>query len=224
MLMKKKLTKILSMLLVFAMVMCLVPPVEASAASRKPWFPKELALDYYDKNQSQNMTDWVFGNDSTNYKITELKSSDKNVLTVFKLYSGYTSLYMRVRKPGKATITFKVKVGNKTYSYKCKVTVHDYENPFKSLKIGKTNYASEFSYMDYYSLKGRKNLKGKLAITTNKNWKIERIEIYDNTSPSSKRVKNKKVITLKKGQTLWVTCRNKKTNAWAYATLSNEKW
>ena len=213
----------LSMALVFVMIVCLVPPVETEASS-KPWFPKKHNQYYYEKNQSSNTTTFVFGDELENYKITDLKSSNKKVLTVSTFYDSYTYLDIRARAPGKATITFKAKVGSKTYSYKCNVVVHKYENPAKSLKIGKTNYASEFSYIEYFTLRARKNLKGKLAITTNKNWKIKDIEVYDYRTTERREVKNNKTITLNKGQVLWVTFINKKTGAQTITTLSNEKW
>ena len=211
------------MALVFVMIMCLVPPVTTEASS-KPWFLKKHNMYYYEKNQAYNTATFVFGDDTKDYKITDLKSSNKKVLTVSTFYDSFTYLDIRTRAPGKATITFKAKVGSKTYSYKCKVVVHTYENPVKSLKIGKTNYASEFAYMNYFTLRAQKNLKGKLAITTNKNWKIKNIEVYDYKSDNITKVKNNKTITLNKGQALWVTCINKKTGAQTTTTLSNATW
>ena len=223
--MKKILTKMLSVTLVLVMMMCLVPPVEAEASSKKPSFPTKIDEMYYPKDKQMNTAGWIFGNEGTNYKITNLKSSNKKVLTVSKKYQyKYTTLNMKLKKAGTATISFKVKIGSKTYNYKCKVTVSAYTNPVKTLKIGSKNYASKFKNSSFYDLGGKKNHKGKLSITANKNWKIESIYIYNLKTGKEQKVKNNKSITLKKNHTLGVSLRNKKTGKWSYVSLSNYNW
>lgn len=221
--MKKRLAKILSMALVFVMVMCLVPPVEAAASTKKPFFPEIMEFNYFKKSKDLNTEHWVFGDEGVNYKITNVKSSDKKVMVASKVFDGeYSMIKMKAKKPGKTTITFKAKIGNKTYNYKVKVKVVNYTNPLKSFKIGKTDYASKFSHTFYHRRSGKKKIAGKLAIKPNPDWKVAALYTYDFKTGKEKNVKNNKKITLKKNQSLVIHCINKKTGQGITLNFSNE--
>ena len=223
--MKKRLTKMLSAMLVLVMVMCLVPPVEAAAATKKPKFPGGIDFHYYAKDKPLNTEQWVLGEKGTNYKVTNLTSSDKKIVTVSKIYDQeYTCIKFKVKKAGKAKVSFKVKAGSKTYSYECDVSVSKYSNPIKTLKIGTKNYASKFTKNNYYDLGENKKVTGKLAIKTNANWKIKYLYIWDYNKNKEIKVKNNKNITLKKNQSLMVSCYNSKTKVWTGITVNNFKW
>lgn len=225
--MKKLLTKILSIALVFVMIMCLVPPVEASAASKKPYFPPSISMSYYPKaGKSANRISWGISDENGDDlvgKITNLKSSNKKVVTVYKSTWGL-GIAMEAKKAGTTTITFNTKIGTKTYSHRCKITVTNYQSPIKTLKIGKKNYASQLSDINYIDLDGVKNLKGKLSVAMNKNWKINNMYIWDSKTDKSKKAKNNKSIELKKNQSLWISCYNKKTSEYIDIQLSNYVW
>ena len=223
--MKKNLTKRLSMILVLVMVMCLVPPVEAEAASKKPNFPGGIDFHYYAKDKSLNTEQWVLGKKGTNYKVTGLTSSNKKIVTVSKIYDQeYTCIKFKVKKAGKAKVSFKVKVGSKTYSYKCDVSVSKYSNPVKTLKIGTKNYASKYNKNNYYDLGGENKVTGKLTVKTNKDWEIKFLYIWDYNKNKEIKVKNNKNITLKENQSLMVSCYNNKTKVWTGITVNNFKW
>ena len=225
--MKKRLTKILSAMLVFVMVMCLVPPVEAAASKvKKPTFDTDMLLNYYPKAGK----DWIScamalnnNYEDNSWKITKLKSSNTKVLTVKKI-DNYSGIMITPKKAGKSTITFKATKGSKTYSYKCVVKVMKYENPVKTLKIGSKNYASKFSKMDYIDLDGKKNYEGKLSIKTNKNWKVTYILIYDAKTDKVKEYKNNKKIKLKKNQSLYIYFTNTKNDNHSCISILNQKW
>lgn len=223
--MKKFLTKILSIALVLVMVMCLVPPVEAAASSKKPYFPTNLNYHYYTKDKSLNKVGWGFGDYGVDYKITGLKSSNKKVIAVSSKYSnGATSIYINVKKAGKATVSFKAKVGNKTYNYKCKFVVTNYANPLKSIKIGKVNYTSKFSKRGHLYLPGKKNISGKLVIKPKKDWKITDLFTYSTITGKIKKIKNNKNVSLKKNQALHIGLKNRKTGKTTSISFSNHKW
>ena len=212
------------MSLVFVMVMCLIPPVEASAASKKPFFSKNIEFIYYEKKKDANIEFHTFGDEGVNYKITKMKSSNKKVMNMSRIFDGEnTLLKLKAQKPGKATITFKATVGNKTYNYKVKVKVIKYENPLKVLKIGKKDYAAKFAQEESYGL-CKKNLEGKLAIKASPNWKIDSIHIWDYNKNKHIKVKNNKKISLKKEQSLCISVSNKKTGQWTVLNLMNSKW
>lgn len=218
--MKKQLTKILSMMLVFVMVMCLVPPVEAMASS-KPHYPINSTYRYYPKDKAANKTSHAFGNYNTNHKITNLKSSNKKVATISKNYrNNYTYLNVTTKRAGKTTISFSVKIGSKTYKYKSTITVTKYTPPLKSIKIGSTNLSSRFNKNDTHNLGGKKTYKGKINIKLNKNWKIVSINFFT-ANGKLKKLKNKDSVTLKKNCDLFVNCYNKKTNKWETVWIQN---
>lgn len=56
----------------------------------------------------------------------------------------FPAIEFDMKKPGTSVISFYLKTDGKTYSYKCKVTIVNYSNPFKSFKIGKKDYADLF--------------------------------------------------------------------------------
>ena len=219
--MKKILAKILSVTLVLVMVMCLVPPVEAAASTKKPYYPTTLHYRYYPKNKAASKQSWSFGSYKTNYKITNLKSSNKKVATVSKTYKdNFTKLNLTMKKAGTTTISFNVKIGSKTHKYKTKLTVTKYTPPLKSLKIGSTNLTSKTNKIDTINLGGKKTYKGKLNISLKKGWEIYSINFFNTKGTMSKK-KNKGSVTLKKGCDLFINCRNPKTRQWETIHIRN---
>ena len=180
--------------------------IQASAGN-KPFFPDKIDLSLVDRNHG-----YQFGEAGTKYKITNLKSSKSSVVDA-EASSSSTGTFIRfsVKKKGTARITFKVKAGAKTYSYKCKVTVWPYSNPVKTLKIGNRDYASKFKTGRYYTI--GKKFSGKIKLGLKAGWTLQTIRTYNpqgganmktyNKSPSNK-------ITVKKGYLLDIMLYNKK--------------
>ena len=95
--------------------------------------------------------------------------------------SAYSYIDLVAKKPGTATVSFKI--GSKTY--KTKVTVKNYVNPAATIKIpgvnsGK-NIASKFKSQNYASGKQAKTVKsGKISVKAASGWKLTNISVYDN--------------------------------------------
>lgn len=95
--------------------------------------------------------------------------------------SAYSYIDLQAKKPGTATVSFKI--GSKTY--KTKVTVKNYVNPAATIKIpgvnsGK-NIASKFNSDTYESGKQTKTAKsGKIRVKAASGWKLVRVYIDDN--------------------------------------------
>lgn len=83
---------------------------------------------------------------------------------------------LNLKKPGKATITFKV--GKK----KCtsKITVLKWENPLKTAKILGKNHAGRVKNSNMYrGLKTKSTQKNQtVSFATNKNWKITSVAVF----------------------------------------------
>ena len=219
--MKTKLTKILSMALVFVMVMCLVPPVEATAASR-PHYPYAHNERYYPNKKSANTIPYAFGSYKVNYKVTGIKSTNKKVATMTKTYkNNFTYLNLELKKEGSTTITFNVNIAGRTEKYTTRVTVKKYSPPLKTLKIGKTNFSSKIKNVEHYNI-GGKTIKGKLNIKLNKNWEIISVN-FTNAQGKMKGIKSNANITMKEKCYLFVNCRNKKTGVRETVMLRNLK-
>ena len=109
-------------------------------------------------------------------RVTNLKSSNRSVLTVSKTESPFgnriwTNIAANVKKTGTSTVSFET--GGKTY--KIKVTVKKYQNPISSIKIRNTTIrGSKFKSTSNYFLKWSK-FKGKntkVTVKLAKGWKF----------------------------------------------------
>ncbi len=110
-------------------------------------------------------------------KVKKLKSSNKSVAELsketFPYGRTYTALYVNVKKPGIATLSYKV--GSKTH--KIKVTVRKYENPVHSIKVGKKVISGKkFNKRSACVLKYKDfaNKKTKINIKLAENWTFEK--------------------------------------------------
>jgi len=225
--MKKILTKIFSVALVFVMIMCLVPPVDAQASSKKPTLAKTREMTYYPKTSvywNQSYLELLQNNKSVKgWTISRIKSSNTKVLTVKKSsVKNSSGVEITAKKAGKAVVSFRAKKGKNTYSYKCTVTVRKYTNPIKTLKLGNKNYRSQFANYDYFNLNSKKTVKGKLTVSAAKGWKLKEIQLYNSKTQKAKTIKNKSTVSLKnKTNTLWLTFTNTKTKRNTVIFLTN---
>ena len=119
------------------------------------------------------------------FNASNARSSNKKVLTV-KLAAKGAGMTVRLKKPGKATVSMKGIYGRysttKTVDIKYIYTVIRYVNPFKSLKIGDKQMASLFnnSTSETAALTG---LSGPLEIRLRKGWKLKSVNyIPDGTN------------------------------------------
>lgn len=202
-------------------------PMMAEAKTVVPKVPSKTTLVYlgnYIVDKSQPI---YFSNQSKlagqklSIKANSIKSSNSKVVSRYKYAISYNDCpYVTISKPGTATVSFKVKTGGKTYNLKTKVTVVKYTNPVKTLKVGKTNYASKFKKSNGYGLTKKDAKSGKLQIKTKANWKITKIKIIDANTGAAVSAKNNTVVDLN-GKWLEITFKNTKTKAVESLTLMN---
>jgi len=146
-----------------------------TAVVADPYIPEEMTIIKAADIGSQNISlDGV----SKVSDISKLKSSNKKVATVSTFtYLDMVYIGISPKNPGKSTITFNYKYGGKTYKGKVKVTVLDYENPFKSIKIGSKNYSSRFR--NQQRIEVDKALSGKLTINLKKGYTLQSLYSYN---------------------------------------------
>ncbi len=190
-------------------------PIRAFADG-KPYFP-----DTHDLFSMYNSTWYSFGEEGDTIKFTNLKSSNRKVVTVSTRKAGKQYfIIFNIKKVGKATVSFNAKCNGHTYSYMTNVRVWKYKNPVKTLKIGKKSFASRFNNFPNYEYKGKK-LSGKIKLTLNNGWKLVSVNIYSTTSSSSKKYSSlPSSVSIKKNQTLEICVKNMKNGYLQTVTVS----
>lgn len=120
------------------------------------------------------------------------------------------------KKPGKTTITAKVKKNGATKTYKIKVTVKklSYSSPFKSFKIGKKKLGAQFKQMGvaYYPVK--RSTKQKISISLKKGYELKKIVIrkFKKDDILVKNIKNNGEVKIKNGEPIEVYVYDKNNN------------
>lgn len=142
-------------------------------------------------------------------QLKNVKSSNENALFVWGTEGNRTLLY--TDKPGKSTVTYTYK-GKK---YKAKVVVKKYQNPVKSVTIGKKTYSKPFKSFWEYSVK-RKALNGKtIKVTPAKGWKVVSISYTYRKNGKFKKVSNGgKLTNMSKYPSVVITMMNKQTGGY----------
>lgn len=163
-----------------------VPMSDVQAAS--PKFKKKIEYTLYKRNVLSCKYCYI-ENPTKKGKITNLKCSNKKVIEVKKMSGNNHAIAITPKKAGKATISFKY-AGKK---YTSTVVIKKWENPCKTFKLGKKDYASYFEKSGTYQLhKQKKNQKVTVNIVAKKGWKLKKI-----TNTGTK-VKNKSKVSLEK--------------------------
>lgn len=180
--MKTKLKRIMSCILtfIFAISVMAVPSMEAHATTFKRfdyYMGQDLQYLIYNSGGSRYMSD---------YKLISVKSSNPNVVSTKIINSsdiydnmsenGQNYAVCTAKKPGKATITYKYKVGGYTYTDKLKWEIVKYKNPFSSVKIGKQDYKKAFNQSKDITIPVS-NEKQKLSIKLKKGYELSGISL-----------------------------------------------
>lgn len=165
--------KVVAAQIICTFMLVLLLGVSALAATVKA--PKFGTVTLYDGGTELAMV----SQESVPLTVSDVKIANKKIATakVEKRDDGGSITYSVIRlepvKKGTTTLSFKLKVNGKKKSYKVKVQVKGYVNPFSSLKIGSANYASR------YNSAGSNNyihtssaIKGKLSIKLKKGWEL----------------------------------------------------
>ena len=179
------------------------------------WF--YYAINLMGKNKMVTVMEMDFedifeeGLDVSQFK-RSVSSSNKKVVSVKEKVKGDVwKVEAELLKPGKAYVEVKYYdyIEEQEIQSKCEFVVYKYINPFKSLKIGKKNYASKFKKRFVYNNVPVKT-SGKLSYSLKKNWKVE--SIY-NVKKNNRWVSIKKGAKVKfaKGEEIILNLKNKKT-------------
>lgn len=102
-------------------------------------------------------------------KVTDVKSSDPKVVSV-KAQGGY-GFAVRVRKAGKAKVTYRIGGAKKVLSY----AVRKYANPVRSFKLGSKDYAAKLKGRKSYALPKERRDLGKVSVRPARGWRLKRI-------------------------------------------------
>ncbi len=204
--MKKKSMKWLRMSFILMILGIILSLPTRAFADGKPYFS-----DTHDLFSIYNSSWYSFGEEGDSIKFSNLKSSNSKVVTVSTRKEGKRYfIIFKIKKVGKATVSFNAKCNGHTYSYMTNVRVWKYKNPVKTLKIGKNSFASRFNNFPSYEYKSKK-LSGKIKLTLNKGWKFDSADIYSTTSSYYKHYSTlPSSVSLKKNQTLAINVKNKK--------------
>lgn len=225
--MKNKMSKKL-LSLVIAVVFCATTFVMTGASVDKAYAendgytpPSQMYMTYYPKWKSGN-TEWYV--DDTDYTI-EMDSVTSTNPDVARLvyepgeegYPGY--YYLKTKKPGKATLTFYGALPGSGTSDQMtlKVTVYKWVKPCKTFKVGSKSYSKKFNNKNYYG--ASKKVSGKLVVKARKGWKITYIGKFIDKKNKMVRIKNKRKVTLKKYDEIYVEFKKKGTQRYEYVVL-----
>lgn len=228
--MKKSTKKSVSMLFALAFLaftLCLIPAKKAHASGSEGYIQL--------KGKSQSVI--VFHPSSDDYEIEcgkQLKNAKKvkftsNKPSVIKTHcykdstdkSNPYSLTFTTKKLGTAKLTLTYTKNGKKQKHIINVKVTKYQNPFKSVKIGKISYTKDFkhSFVSEF-LKKQPVGKQKISIQTKNGWKVVSIKkVYpknpkDDASPYivSKVKNNTKTFISKAYTTLMITVKSKNSD------------
>ncbi len=228
--MKKQLKHILPVILTFITVMLSAVCVNAKTLTNTSQvltlYPKSSKIYnenrrmYAPANETILNTNLYYGNKATSIKAkkssyvsTVYHNNYAPALTQDKLYP---SAYLKAKKAGTTTITYKI--GKQKYSQK--VTIKKYANPFKTLKINNLNLASKFKSKSNYTLSYNK-YRGKtlkLQYSAKKGWSLNIHYLEDAAVKGTSYRKN----WIKTNGTFTVTKKNSAIIVYAYNSKTSQ--
>ena len=207
--MKKAVKKLLVLFLALTFIVTdlAVAPVTAQAAGTLK-FHKSIALMKGDE------IGHVIRNSVRSDKVLGLKSSNTSVVSVKKMpfLDDYT-ITLKAKKTGTSIVSFKVKRKNgKTYSFKSKVTVHNYTNPLSVCKFGKKDYKKSFDKKTMVPVAKGYPQKAKVCVTAKKGYKIDAIYYSEHGTGKQRKIKNGSTVTMDGSHYLQIMYKNTRKN------------
>ena len=207
--MKKAVKRLLVLFLALTFIVTdfAVAPVTAQAAGTLK-FHKSIALMKGDE------IGHVIRNSVKSDKVLELKSSKPSVVSVKKMpFRDDYTITMKAKKTGTSIVSFKVKRKNgKTYSFKSKVTVHNYTNPLSVCKFGKKDYKKSFDKKTMVPVAKGYPKKAKVSITAKKGYKIDAIYYSEHGTGKQRKIKNGSTVTMDGSHYLQILYKNTNKN------------
>ena len=215
---KKRIGKKWLSLLTLSLLLSILFGMNACAA-KAPKFGKTAML-FSGKSVSFGVMDSVKTD-----KILKLKSSNPKVVAVKKeFYYGEHNINLIAKKAGTATVSFTVKRKNgKTYSFKTKVKVYNYESPVSKFSIGTNDYTKLFNKEYINWVKADPVIKGKLNITMKKGFKLTGLCLVEGGTGKEKKIKNGSKITLDATHYIRAEYKNTKKNYSYVVCLGGEQ-
>ena len=198
---------VLFLALTFIVTDFAVAPVTAQAAGTLK-FHKSIALMKGDE------IGHVIRNSVRSDKVLELKSSKPSVVSVKKMpFRDDYTITMKAKKTGTSIVSFKVKRKNgKIYSFKSKVTVHNYTNPLSVCKFGKKDYKKSFDKKTMVPVAKGYPKKAKVSITAKKGYKIDAIYYSEHGTGKQRKIKNGSTVTMDGSHYLQIMYKNTRKN------------
>lgn len=207
--MKKAVKRLLVLFLALTFIVTdlAVAPVTAQAAGTLK-FHKSIALMKGDE------IGHVIRNSVRSDKVLELKSSKPSVVSVKKMpFRDDYTITMKAKKTGTSIVSFKVKRKNgKTYSFKSKVTVHNYTNPLNVCKFGRKDYKKSFDKKTMVPVAKGYPQKAKVCVTAKKGYKIDAIYYSEHGTGKQRKIKNGSTVTMDGSHYLQIMYKNTRKN------------
>lgn len=216
--------RMISLMLAAAMIISVFSPAATVKAADAPSvYGKQTSV-----MEQKSKVDWIW----IEYfpegaQVTNIKSSNTKVLTASWKASDGDSVQLKLKKPGKAVVSFDVVYNGQTTSLRSTVTVRKYQRPCATFKVGNKNYASKFKKNSYYFTSHKKTPKNKITVKAAKGWKLDSIWYSKLDGTTDKRIKNNSRVrfSAKKGQevAIYATFRNKKTKEYQSVMLISKR-
>ena len=207
--MKKAVKRLLVLFLALTFIVTdfAVAPVTAQAAGTLK-FHKSIALMKGDE------IGHVIRNSVKSDKVLELKSSKPSVVSVKKMpFRDDYTITMKAKKTGTSIVSFKVKRKNgKIYSFKSKVTVHNYTNPLNVCKFGRKDYKKSFDKKTMVPVAKGYPQKAKVCVTAKKGYKIDAIYYSEHGTGKQRKIKNGSTVTMDGSHYLQIMYKNTRKN------------
>ncbi len=170
--------RIVSIVMAVALVISVFAPAATVKAAGTPSVYKKQTSVIEQKSK----TDWIWiENFPAGAQVTNLKSSNTKVLKASWNSNDGDLVMLRLRKAGKAVVSFNVVYNGQTTSLKSTITVKKYQRPCATFKVGSKNYASKFKKNSYYVTSHKKTPKNKVTVKAAKGWKLAGICIQSLT-------------------------------------------
>lgn len=198
-----------------------------------PVLPVQAAAKpYVEKKQTSIMEQNKWGciyieNFPEGAKVTNVKSSNKKVLTASWHADNATIVELKLKKAGKANVSFNLVNKGKTTKFKTAVTVKKWQNPCASFKAGNTNYVSKFKKQSWYTVSHKGTPKRKVSVKAAKGWKLCQVYYQKGDGKYWTKMKNNSSVkfSVKKKDYMYITAefQNEKTKEYRTVILSSER-
>ena len=193
---KNRKTRIALLLMMAAFTLLSGMSASAKTITKKKNVPMNMSNEYYFySGPASGIAEAVSSNPKVGVVVTETDESDVNV-------------YLKIKKTGTTTLSYKIIKNGNTDTYKIKLHVIRYQNPFRTLKIGKFSYKAQFNNSDYSTLmKGR----GKVQVKLKNGWQLKAIKVQTKGSRGWRDLRSGETVDIARKNSLQISVKNKKT-------------